>query len=193
VSFQNLFEALAEFIDRQVVQGSMGDAGRHWASLLLTLFFFILFGNLLGLVPLPTHFKPATANLNVTAALASIVFTVVLALNLRRHGLLGFLKKFVPPGLPWGVALLVAPVEVLSWLAKPVSLAIRLFANMMAGHALIFVFVAMEMSAAWLLVPFPVVGAVIMNCFEIFVCFIQAFVFTLLAGIYIRDAMEEAA
>jgi F-type H+-transporting ATPase subunit a len=187
---RNLVETLIEFVEREIVQANLGRGDLTWAPFLLTLFFFILFANLLGLVPLPTHVKSATSNLNVTAALAVMVFVITLGINLRHHGPLGFLRRFLPAGFPLWLAIPMAPIEVVSWLARPVSLAVRLFANMMAGHYLIFIFVGMEMTAAWYLKAVPLLGAVAMAAFELFVCLIQAFVFTMLAGLYIRDAVS---
>lgn len=189
-AFRNFFEAVIDFVNREVVQGSIGPEGGAWGPFILTLFFFILVSNLLGLVPIPTHFQAATANINVTAGFALIVFVTTVGVSLRRHGPLGFLKQFLPPDLPVWVSVLVVPVEIVSWLAKPLSLAVRLFANMMVGHALILVFVGLAAAASWLVRPLPLAGAVVMSAFEIFVCFVQAFIFAMLAGIYIREAME---
>lgn len=188
--FQNLFEALIEFVETEIVKQGVGVEGRSWATFLLTLFFFILFSNLIGLAPFPHHAKAATSSISVTLGLAGIVFVLTVAINLYRHGLVGFLKKFLPAGVPKAAAVIVVPIEIISWLAKPLSLAIRLFANMLVGHALIFVFIGLQMTVAWFLIPLPLVGAVVMSCFEIFVSFIQAFIFTLLAAMYIRDALE---
>lgn len=188
--FQNVFDGLLEFVEEEVVRGCIGKEGRAWAPFLLTLFFFILFANLLGMVPLPDHFKAVTSNLSVTAALALIVFMSTIMISIRRHGVIGFLKKFVPSGLPKWVIVMVAPIEVISWLAKPVSLSIRLFANIMVGHALILVFVGLALAANWFIKPLPLAGAVVMSAFELFVSFIQAFIFAMLAGIYIREAIE---
>lgn len=189
--YQNLMEGMIELVDREIVQEGIGPAGRLWAPFLLTMFFFILFCNLLGLVPVPGAFVAVTSNLNVTAALALVVFLLTLWLNIRKRGLFGFARGFMPAGVPWWMGPLVVPIEVLSWLAKPFSLAVRLFANMMAGHALIFVFIGMAMGSAWLLKPLPLLGAVVMDVFEVFVAFIQAFIFTMLAGLYIKDAVED--
>jgi F-type H+-transporting ATPase subunit a len=191
--YQNLMEGLIEFVEREVVVEGLGSAGRIWAPFLLTMFFFILCANLLGLVPVPSVFHAVTANINVTAALALIVFILTIGLKIRRQGVLGLLRGFMPQGVPWWMAFLVVPIEVLSWLARPLSLAVRLFANMMAGHALIFVFIGMAMGSAWLLKALPLVGAIVMDVFELFVAFVQAFIFTMLAGIYIKDAIEEEA
>ena len=103
---------------------------------------------------------------------------------------MGFLRKFAPSGIPKWAAVLVVPVEILSWLSRPFSLAIRLFANMLVGHALIFVFVGLLSAVAIYIKPLPLAGAVIMSCFEIFVCFVQAFVFAMLTGLYIREAVD---
>jgi F-type H+-transporting ATPase subunit a len=131
-----------------------------------------------------------TSSINVTAAFAIIVFVTTIVVNIRTHGLFGFLKKFSPSGLPLVVKVLAVPIEVISWLARPLSLAIRLCANMMAGHALILIFLGMAGSAMWLLKPLPYAGAIIMSAFELFVSFVQAFIFTLLAGMYIKDALD---
>jgi F-type H+-transporting ATPase subunit a len=188
--FQNFFEGLLEFIDESVVRDSIGPEGRRWAPLLLTFFFFILFINLLGMLPLPSHIKAMTSDISVTGALALIVFLLTIGISIRAHGFLGFLKKFVPTGLPAWIMVLVLPIEIISWLASPISLAIRLFANMLAGHALILVFVGLAAGGAWYIKLVPLSGAVAMSLFELFVCFVQAFVFTLLAGMYIKDALE---
>lgn len=190
--FQNAFEAMVHFVDREVVCEGIGTEGRAWAPLLFALFFFVLFANLLGMVPVPSHFKAATSNLTVTTALASIVFSVTVYVNLRRHGVGGFARKFIPTGVPRLVWVLVVPIEIISWLAKPVSLAVRLFANMMAGHALILIFIMLAAQAAWFLSVLPLAGAVAMSGFELFVCFVQAFIFTMLAAFYIREALDPA-
>jgi F-type H+-transporting ATPase subunit a len=188
--YQNLVEGLIDIVEREVVHETVGPAERRWAPFLLALFFFVLLGNLLGLVPVPGFFKAATSNINVTSALAVIVFAMTLFLNVRRHGVLGFLRKFVPEDVsPW-LAALVVPIEILSWLFRPVSLALRLFANMMAGHHLILVFVGMAATSLWLVKPLPLAGAVLISAFEVFIAFVQAFVFALLAGLYIREAVE---
>ena len=188
--FQNLFEALVEFIDNEVVRRNIGDKGAAWSPFLLALFFFILFANLIGILPPPTRIQAVTSNLNVTIGLALTVFAVTAAAKLRARGFSGFLTSFVPAGVPWWVVPLVVPIEIISWLAKPLSLAIRLFANMVAGHSLILIFIGMAMGMAWALRWLPLAGAVIMSGFELFVCFIQAFVFTMLTGIYLREAIE---
>ena len=126
----------------------------------------------------------------VTAGLALLVFLLTIGISLRSHGVWGFFKKFMPSGLPWWIGFIIDPIEIVSWLAKPVSLAVRLFANMMVGHALILVFVGMAAAGAWYVKALPLAGAVVMSGFELFVSFIQAFIFTMLAGFYIKEALE---
>lgn len=189
-AFQNLFEAAIEWLDAQVLRENLGRDAARYAPLLLSLFFFILFANLLGLLPPATHLHAATSNLAVTAALSLLVFLLTVAIGLRRHGPVGFARRFVPAGIPWAAAVLAVPIEVLSWLTRPVSLSVRLFANMMAGHALILAFLTLAAQAAWFLAVLPLAGAVIMSAFELFVCVIQAFVFMMLTTFYIRDALD---
>jgi F-type H+-transporting ATPase subunit a len=187
---RNLAEALIEFIDRSAGKEILGKQAAHWSTFLLTLFFFILSANLMSLLPLPSHVKAMTSNISVTAALALIVFLTTVAVSIRHHGVIGFLSRFAPSGLPLPVRIFAFPIEVISWLARPLSLAVRLFANMLAGHALILIFLGMAGSAAWFLKPLPYAGAVIMSVFELIVGFLQAFIFTLLAGMYIKDALD---
>lgn len=189
-TFQNFFEATIEYIDQTVGEEVLGEQAKKWSPFLLSLFFFILFNNLLGLAPLPHHVKSMTSSINVTAAFASMVFLITVAVNIKTHGVLGFMKKFVPPGLPFAVKLFAVPIEFMSWLARPFSLAVRLFANMLAGHTLITVFITMACALSAFIKPLPYLGAVLMSLFELFVCFVQSFIFTLLAGIYIKDAIE---
>ncbi len=191
-AMQGLFEGLIDFVDKEVIAECIGPMGRRWSGLILSLFFFILFSNLLGMVPFS---RAMTSNWNVTLALAGFVFLTTLFINVKTHGLGGFLKKFAPSGVHPAILVLLVPIEIISWLAKPCSLAIRLFANMMAGHALIFAFVGLSAAAtaAWktsYLAPLPFAGAVIMSCFEVFVCFIQAFIFAMLSSLYIREALD---
>ncbi len=193
-AFQGLFEGLVEMINKEIIGPCVGKDAAHWSGLILALFFFVLSGNLLGMVP---YSKSPTSNWNVTAGLAAFVFLTTVYINVRSHGLFGFLKKFRPSGVHPAILPLLIPIEVISWLAKPCSLAIRLFANMMAGHALILAFIGLTAAAAaaWktsFLAPLPFVGALIMSSFEIFVSFVQAFIFAMLSALYIREALDSA-
>jgi F-type H+-transporting ATPase subunit a len=186
---QNGVEAVIEFIDKEVVGDVIGPQGVRWSSFVLTLFFFILFSNLVGLIPIPSHFKAATGNINVTAALAVMVLLVTMGINIAHNGVWGFLKRFAPSGVPKMILPMIVPIEIVSWLARPFSLAVRLFANILAGHTLLLVFIGLAASLSVYLKPLPFLGGVIMEAFELFVCFIQAFVFTILTALYIQDAL----
>ena len=190
--FQNLFEGLIEFVDVHVIREGVGEKGRTWTPFLLTLFFFIFFSNLLGVFTVSLGVTPPTSNINVTAALALVVFAVTIGISVHAHGFGGFLRKFAPEGVPRWVLPLLVPIEIVSWLAKPISLAIRLFANMMAGHAVLYVLITMAVGARLFVAPIPWIGAIAITAFEMFVCFIQAVVFALLSGMYIGEALQEA-
>lgn len=184
---QNLAEVLILFLKEEVASQIHHDREK-WMPFLVAIFSFILANNLLGLIP---NISGVTGNINTTAALALIVFVVVQAAGILKQGLFGYLRSLIPSGLPLPIAIFMIPIEFVSLLAKPFSLAVRLFANMFAGHAvmlmllsLIFVF------KSYLILPLPVVGNAAVMAFEIFVAFIQAFIFTYLTALYIGTAME---
>ncbi|MFA4844202.1 MAG: F0F1 ATP synthase subunit A [Candidatus Margulisiibacteriota bacterium] len=184
---QNLAEVLVLFI-RDEIGGQLGDTRDRWLPFLAAIFTFILACNLLGLVP---GVASATANINTTAALALIVFFVVQVVGVREHGFFPYLKSFIPEGVPLPIAVFMVPIELISTLAKPFSLAMRLFANMFAGHAVMFLILSMiVLFHSWLVVPLPVVGDTVFLAFELFIAFIQAFVFTYLSALYIATAQE---
>jgi len=185
-----------------VIQGAMGIHAKAWSPFILTVFFFILFCNLLGLVPVPgteEHpiFKPITSNINVTATLAVIVIVLTQAVDMKIHGFIGYFKRIAPKGLPLWIFPLVFFLEFISKLiARPLSLTLRLFANMLAGHKIIGAFIMLGMLIPWKLCPLmilPFIGTVAMSVFELFVCFLQAFIFTTLTGLYIGEALEEGS
>jgi len=175
----------------------MGEEGLVWFPFIATLFFFILFCDLLGLVP--KMFTP-TSNINVTATLAVIVFFCSQGAGILKHGIGGYCSTFVPKGMPGGIAGLVLKgfmiiIEIISMFARPFSLAVRLFANMTAGHLVIMVFISMIFMFQGTIIkifitPTSVVMAVVMMAFEIFVSVLQAFIFAILASIYISLAVH---
>ena len=183
---QNLMESLVSFLRQSLIVENLGEEGMHWFPFVATLFFFVLFCNLLGLIP---KMFTATSNINVTASLAVVVFLCVQGVGIYKHGLLGYLKKFVPKGIHPVILVIMIPIEIISQFAKPFALAIRLFANMTAGHLVILVFLSMIiMFKSYIIAPFPLVMAVVMMAFEIFVSLIQAFIFSILASMYIAEA-----
>ncbi len=185
---QNLVEVLVGFLRNELVINVMGEKGKPWFPLIATMFFFILSSNLLGL--LPGSFT-ATANINVTASLAIIVFFLVQFAGIKNHGFVGYCKGFVPSGIPAWVLPIMIPIEIIGLFAKPFSLAVRLFANMMAGHMVILVFLSMIiLFKSVIITPLPLIGVVIMMAFEIFVSLIQAYIFSILTASYIGGAIH---
>ena len=132
-----------------------------------------------------------TGNINTTAALAIIVFLVVQIAGMVKQGVAGYLKSIVPGGLPLPITLFMIPIEIVGQLAKPFSLALRLFANMFAGHAvMLMIFALIFVFKSYFILPLPVIGNVAVMGFEIFVSFIQAYIFTYLSALYIATATE---
>lgn len=191
----NLIEAMVLFVRDQVVMQNIGPGGAKFAPLIITLFFFILFANLLGLVPWGST---ATANIGVTAGLALIALVVVEGSGMAKLGPAGYLGTIfhrpstMGPVGQWTMAIALAPVEFIGKLTKPFALAIRLMANMTAGHIvilslinLIFVFGALLGSLALAGAIFPLVMAIAIMFLELFVAFLQAYVFAILTSVFI--------
>jgi F-type H+-transporting ATPase subunit a len=184
-----MVEGFALYMRDTVIVPNIGHGGEKYASFLLTLFFFILVANLLGLVPWGST---ATANIGVTAALALITFVVVEVSGMRALGPMGYLKTivYIPHGLPKllivPMAFIMTPVELLGKLAKPFALAVRLMANMMAGHiVLLSLFgVAFAFGSFYIAVG-PLLMALMLMFLEIFVAFLQAYVFVVLSSVFV--------
>lgn len=180
----NALEALVVFVRDEIAIANMGEKwGRRFTPFLLTLFFFILTCNLLGLVP---GGFTATSNLNVTGALALISFFTFLVTGIYVLGPAGYVKHMVPAGTPWPIAPLVVALEVISMLVRPIALMIRLGANMTAGHIVILIilgFIFLFQAVAVSVVSVPLAAAI--NLLELIVAFIQAYVFTLLTALYV--------
>jgi F-type H+-transporting ATPase subunit a len=170
----------------------IGEEGKKFFPFIFTLFFFILFGNLLGLLPFSFTY---TSHIAVTFALAATVIVLVTAVALYIHGL-HFFTYFFPAGAPKALAPIIIPVEIISYLSRPVSLAIRLFANMVAGHVMFEVFASfiLMMAAAGAIGYAGAVGPLALNVilvgFELLVAFLQAYVFSILTCIYLHDAVH---
>ncbi|MDX8377852.1 MAG: F0F1 ATP synthase subunit A [Mariprofundales bacterium] len=179
-------EMLYLFI-RDMIEKNIGADGRAYLPILFTLFYFILACNLLGL--LPGAFTP-TSQIIITAGLAVGVFIFTLILRLRLHGW-GFFSVFAPSGLPPILLPLMIPIEVLSFLARPVSLAVRLFANMTAGHTVLGVIAFFGLAMPWFLSWIPLGFSAVLLAAELFIAVIQAYIFTILACVYIDDALHE--
>ena len=186
---QLMAEMAYEFV-ANMIRDNVGDAGRRYFPYIFTLFMFILFGNLLGLIPGSFTY---TSHIIVTAALAVTVIVAVTGIGFAKHGM-HFFSFFVPKGVPAPMLLMMVPIEIISYLSRPVSLSIRLFANMMAGHTMIKVFAGfvVPLGAATLGLGglAPIAMNVALTGFELLVAFLQAYVFTVLTCLYLNDALH---
>ncbi|MFH0878519.1 MAG: F0F1 ATP synthase subunit A [Lentisphaerota bacterium] len=183
----NLLEIFVLFIRNQIAVNFLGEQdGRKMTPLFCSFFFFILMMNLLGLVPL---FGMATSNINVTGALAAVTLAFMIFGSIYKNGFVGFLKCFVLPGVPLPLQFLLVPIEVFSMLTKAVALMVRLFANMLAGHVVIFSLLGMVFLFGWIAFPAAIL-AVGVFFFELFVAFFQAYIFTLLSAVFIGQMMH---
>ncbi|KZD12492.1 F0F1 ATP synthase subunit A [Oceanibaculum pacificum] len=181
---QSMAELSYEFI-AGMIRDSVGPEGRKYFPFVFSLFMFILLGNLLGMIPYSFTY---TSHIIVTFTLAFAVFVIVTIIALVRHKL-HFFSYFFPEGAPIYMAPLLIPIEILSYLARPVSLSIRLFANMMAGHTMMKVFALFTISLGVFGVA-PLAINVALTAFEILVAVLQAYVFTILTCLYLRDAIH---
>jgi F-type H+-transporting ATPase subunit a len=188
---QSLAEISYEFI-AGMIDDNVGHEGRAYFPFVFSLFMFIFFGNLLGLIPYGYTF---TGQIVVTFAMAAVVFIGVTIIGIAKHGW-HFLSFFVPHGVPFVLLLLLVPIELLSYIIRPFTLSIRLFANMMAGHTMLAIFagfIAPLLLAAGAIKAFAVVplGVDILLIFlELLVAALQAYVFTILTCLYLRDAIH---
>ncbi len=186
-AFQNAVEELIEFVRNEMVVGVIGKEGEAYFSFIATLFFFILVSNLIGLIP---NSKTPTSLVGTTGAWAVLVFFLYHWVGVRKHGVWRYIKSFVPSGVPLWLVPFMFVIEVISHFFRPFSLAVRLFANMLAGHTVLAVFTLMAVTSSWWVKAIPFSGIVVMYAFEIFVAFIQAYIFAILAAIYIDGALH---
>lgn len=188
---QSMAEMLYEFV-ANMVRDNIGAGGRPFFPFIFSLFVFILVANLAGMMP---YAFTVTSHLAVTMAFAIFVFLMVIVVGLARHGL-SFFSLFLPPGTPIYLAWLIILIEVISFFSRPVTLGVRLFANMTAGHILMKVFAGfmISMAAAGGAVMFiswlPFVGNVAVTALEMLVSAVQAYVFALLTCVYLNDAVN---
>lgn len=185
---QNILESAYEFIDSQIL--SPIGLAKEWLGFLFSLFLFILANNLIGLIP---GVHTPTSKISVTATLAIIVFLSVHFMGFRQKGLGGYFQSILPEGVSGPIVLILFPLEIISQLLRPFSLAIRLFANLTAGHLLILSFLGFNLVFKSIFVyPLALSGAIIISLFEVFVSFIQAYIFTFLSALYIKEAVSES-
>jgi F-type H+-transporting ATPase subunit a len=188
---QSIAESFYEFV-ANTVRNTAGEDGMVFFPLVFSLFIFILFLNIIGLVP---YAFTVTTHIIVTAALALFVFLTVIVCGLYKHGLRWF-RLFVPSGVPGYILPLIVFIEVLSFVSRPISHSVRLFANMLAGHITLKVFAGFVTMlgglgfAGWLGALLPLSLTVALTALEFLVAFLQAYVFAILSSIYIKDALH---
>jgi F-type H+-transporting ATPase subunit a len=178
----NVLEAIVVFLRDEVILPAMGEEGKQYLPYLLSVFFFILFCNLLGLIP---YSATATGNVTVTAALALISLMMIQISGIRAHGLRHHLHNLVPPGIPVWLLPIMIPVEIMGQFTKPFALCIRLYANMTAGHLVILSFLSLIFIMKSLAIaPISIGFALFINLLELFIAFLQAYIFTMLTSLF---------
>ncbi len=193
--FQNLVEVGVEFVRRNIILEVIGREGLRFFPYLTTLFFFIFFGNVFGIIPVFGF--PVTSRIALPAFLALTAWALFNWVGIREQGLRGYLRSTLfPPGIPWPLYVLITPIEFVSTiLVRPVTLSVRLFANMVAGHLILLVFflgtayLAGQLATAVFAVP-AFVMAVALVGFELLVALLQAYIFTILTAVYLAGALE---
>src|SRR5580692_8715782 len=186
---QSMAEASYEFV-ANMIHSATGEDGLRFFPFVFTLFIFVLFCNFFGMVPWSFT---VTSQIAVTFALACVVIGMVIVVGFLKHGI-GFLKLFVPHA-PWYLLILLIPIEVISFLTRPISLSVRLFANMLAGHTMLAVFggFVVALGTAGALAPLaiaPMLLIVAIMLLELLVAFLQAYVFAILTCIYLNEALH---
>jgi F-type H+-transporting ATPase subunit a len=191
---RNLAETIVEFIENQIIMPTMGRSGMGWTPFLLSLFVFIYLCNLPGIIPI--IYMPATARIAIPMFLALLVWVIFIGVGFKHQGISYIKNSLFPPGVPGPLYVLVAPIEFIStFLVRPFSLTVRLFANLLAGHILLVTFSLLteELIASDTLVLKPVAVLpffmlLFITSFEVLVGFLQAYIFTILAAVYIGGA-----
>ena len=192
---QHIAESGVTFVEESIVMETIGPEGRKFMPFLTTMFFFILFSNITEVIP-GIQF-PANSRMAVPITLAIVVWCIYNVVGIKSQGLGGYLKNSLfPPGVPVALYLIVTPIELVStFVVRPFSLAIRLWANMVAGHLLLVTFAVLT-TALWGAMPptaiAPFAMLVLMTGFEILVSVLQAFIFTILTAVYIGGSLHPA-
>jgi F-type H+-transporting ATPase subunit a len=183
----NMLEVLVSFVRDEICINYLGEKdGKRLAPFFLNFFFLILVLNLMGLVPL---FSTATANINVTAGFALITLSMMIIGGIIKNGPIGFVHVFLPPGVPPPLYIILFPIEVMGMFIKPFALTMRLFANMLGGHIVIYSLLGLIMSFGWAGTP-SILLALFIYMLELLVAFIQAFIFTLLSAMFVGSMLH---
>lgn len=182
--WQSVAEVMYEVI-ANMVRDNVGSGGRRYFPFIFTLFMFVLFANVLGMIP---GSFTVTSHIIVTFALATFIFIAVTIIGIVRHGA-HFLSLFFPPGAPWWTGIILIPVEIVSYLSRPVSLSVRLFANMTVGHVLLKVIAGfVALMGIFGIVPF--LFLIPLTALELGIAVLQAYIFTILTCVYLHDALH---
>ncbi len=192
---QTIVESGVEFVRKDIILQTMGPQGLGWTPFLTTMFFFIFFTNIWEIVP--GIQMPVNARMALPAFMALLVWAIFNFVGIKSQGFGGYMKSMLfPPGVPGGLLPLVALIEFISTIfVRPFSLAVRLFANMLAGHLLLVTFAVLS-AALWtksllaVILPLPFAMLILLTAFEILVAVLQAFIFTILTAVYIGGAMH---
>ncbi len=188
---QNAFESLVLFVRDELVRPNMGHHGDKFVPFFCTLFSFIFITNLFGMVPIPVVGGTATSNLGMTGMLAVSVLIVSIVGGIKENGIGGFLHGFVPPGLPMLLVPVLFVLELAGFFIKHGVLAIRLFANMVAGHLVVGAFLGLIIvNKSYAVAPPAIALALFVNMLELLVCLLQAYVFTLLASLFVAGTVH---
>jgi F-type H+-transporting ATPase subunit a len=185
---QSVAESLYQFV-QSTIDDNIGHGGRRFFPLIFSIFMMVLLGNVLGLIPMNFTY---TSHIIVTAAMALFVFALVIVIGIARNGLKWF-SLFLPSGAPVWLAPIMVPVEMISFLSRPLSLSVRLFANMLAGHVILHVFAGFCVLLAGfglVLSLLPLAVNVALTGLELLVAMLQAYVFAVMSCIYLRDAID---
>lgn len=186
---QAIVEMSYEFV-ANLIRENVGPEGRQYFPFVFSLFMFILFLNMIGMIP---YTFTVTSHIIVTFALAAVVFIGVMIIGFARHGL-GYFRIFVPSGVGIGFLLILVPIEIISYFTRPLSLSVRLFANMLAGHTMLKVFggfvISLGAISYGILGVVPLVMIIAFTALELLVAFLQAYVFAILTCIYLNDAIH---
>jgi F-type H+-transporting ATPase subunit a len=183
--WQSMAEMSYEFV-ANMLRDTVGSEGRRYFPFVFSLFMFILFGNMLGMIPYSFTFA---SHIIVTFAMALAVFIGVTILGFVKHGM-HFFSFFLPSGVHWSLWWLMIPIEIISYLSRPISLSVRLFANLTAGHTMLKVFAGFVVSLGILGGWLPLAFVVALTGLELLIAFLQAYVFTILTCFYINDALH---
>jgi F-type H+-transporting ATPase subunit a len=192
---QNVAEAAVDFIQEGIILQTIGPDGMYWTPFLLTIFTFVFVGNFWEVVPLAQ--MPVNARIALPLFLALLVWVLFIVIGIAKQGFFGYFKNIMfPPGVPWPIYILVAPIEFVSTiLVRPLSLSVRLFANMLAGHLLLTSFAIIcaalfVATAAAIILPAAIFLLIALTGFEVLVAFLQAFIFTILTAVYIGGSLH---